>query len=150
MNFFLDEPLNYRALVLVPAPALRQATVARIASGAALSVHQPLYSALAYPYVPTYQNSNQFVLENLALARAGMLGGGRETAIAQLRQTRFQPYIVRLTGFERLGGSFKANLHFDDHPRAEADDNRYAVVTVDTIERWLVANDALAARVEVK
>jgi hypothetical protein len=150
MQFFLDEPLRYDSLVLVPGPALRQAMAARLASGAAVSLHQPLYSALAYPSATAYQNSNQFVLENLALARAGALGGGREAAIDELRRSNFQPHTVRFTGFERLAGGLKANVRFDDHPRAAVQDNRYAVVTVSTVERWLAATGNLAARIELR
>jgi len=150
MNFFLDEPLRYDALVLVPSPDLRAGLAARLAAGAASSLHHPRYSALAYPFATTYQNSNQFVLENLALAQMGRMDGGRETAIGYLRQTRFQPHIVRFTGFERLGGSFKANVRFDDHPRADEQNNRYSVVTVHAVERWLATTGALAARVEVR
>ncbi|HKU94985.1 MAG TPA: DUF2145 domain-containing protein [Vineibacter sp.] len=150
MNFFLDEPLRYDSLVLVPSPALRASLAARLAAGTAASLHHPRYSMLAYPFATTYQNSNQFVLENLALAQLGLTGGGRDTAIRHLRQTRFQPHVVRFTGFERLGGSFKANVRFDDHPRADEQNNRYSVVTVQAVERWMAATGALAARVEVR
>lgn len=150
MQFFLDDPVRYDALVLVPAPALRQVMVARLRSGSAAGLHQPLYSALAYPFATSYQNSNQFVLENLALARAGALAGGRETAIEELRRSDFQPHTVRFTGFERLAGGFKANVRFDDHPRTAAQDNRYAVVTVATVERWMASTGTLATRLELR
>lgn len=150
MQFFLDDPVRYDALVLVPAPALRKTMVARLASGSATSLHQPLYSALAYPFATAYQNSNQFVLENLALARAGAVGGGRESAVEELRRSDFQPHTVRFTGFERLAGGFKANVRFDDHPRAASQENRYAVVTVAAMERWLVSTGTLAARIELR
>lgn len=150
MQFFLDDPVRYDALVLVPAPAMRDAMVARLASGAATTLHQPRYSALAYPYSTTYQNSNQFVLENLVLARAGMLSAGRDKAIDELQRSGFRPHVVRLTGFERLAGGFKANMRFDDHPRSAIEDNRYAVVTVDAIERWLAATGGLHARHELR
>ena len=116
MQFFLEQPVRYDALVLVPVPQLRTALVARLASGTVGALHQPLYSTIAYPFATSYQNSNQFVLENLALAQIGVAGGGRETAIEHLRRTKYQPHVVRLTGFERFGGNFRANVHFDDHP----------------------------------
>ncbi|TWT02675.1 DUF2145 domain-containing protein [Reyranella sp. CPCC 100927] len=149
MNFFLDEPLHYNALVLVPSPAVRAGLAVRLATGAACDLHQPRYSMLAYPFATSYQNSNQFVLENLALAQIGAMDGDRETAIDHLQQTRFQPHVVRFSGLERIGGSFKANVRFDDHPRADGHNNRYSVVTVHAVERWLAANGALDARVEV-
>lgn len=150
MQFFLEQPVRYDALVLVPRPALRTALVARLASGAAMTVHQPLYSAVAYPFATAYQNSNQFVLENLALAHSGLTGGGRDAAVRHLRHTDFQPHVVRFTGFERLGGAFKANVRFDDHPDAAERENRYAVVTVQAVEGWLNATGTLAARVEAR
>lgn len=150
MNFFLDDPLCYDALILVPGESLCRSLVVRLASGAAATLHQPLYSAIANPFVTTYQNSNQFVLENLALAHAGRPDGDRLDAIAHLRLTGFQAHCVRFTGIERLGGRFKANVRFDDHPRGAARGDGYAVVTVDAIGRWLARNGMLAARVEVR
>lgn len=150
VNFFLDDPLVYDALILVPGPATRAALVARLRSGAALSLHQPLYSAMSYPFATTYQNSNQFVLENLALAQLGATTGGREAAIARLRGTGYAPHVVRLTGFERIGAGMKANVRFDDHPREADQANRYAVVTVASLEAWLAATGDLARRAEVR
>jgi hypothetical protein len=149
MQFFLEQPVRYDALVLVPRPALRTALLARLSCGAALSLHQPLYSAVAYPFATAYQNSNQFVLENLALAHSGAMTGSRDTAIRHLRETGFQPHVVRFSGLERLSGSFKANVRFDDHPPSAARENRYAVVTVQAVERWLSATGLLASRVEL-
>lgn len=150
VNFFLDDPLVYDALVLVPGPATRTALAARLRSGVALTLHQPLYSAMSYPFATSYQNSNQFVLENLALAQIGDIGGGREAAIARLRATGYAPHVVRLTGFERIGAGMKANVRFDDHPRDADQANRYSVVTVASVEAWLAATGDLARRAEVR
>jgi len=150
MNFFLDEPLHYEALVLVPSEDLRRGLIARLSAGTAATLHQPLYSAIAYPFATSYQNSNQFVLENLALAHTGSVGGDRETAIQHLQRTHFHPHTLRFSNFERLGGSLRANVRFDDHPRVAAEHNRYAVVTVEAIERWLTATGTLTARIEVR
>lgn len=150
VNFFLDDPLVYDALILVPGPVTRAALAARLRSGAALSLHQPLYSAMSYPFATSYQNSNQFVLENLALAQAGAAAGGREAAIARLRATGYAPHVVRLTGFERIGAGMRANVRFDDHPRDADQANRYSVVTVASLEAWLSATGDLARRLEVR
>lgn len=148
MNFFLDDPLHYAALVLVPGVDLRASLVARLRAGTAADLHQPRYNAVAYPFGTAYQNSNQFVLENLALARAGLMDGDRADAIAELRRSGFHPHRVRFSAVERLGSALRANVHFDDHP--EADINRYAVVTVESVERWLAVNGELHQRVEVE
>jgi hypothetical protein len=150
MTFFLDDPLCYDALVLVPDENLRRGLVERLTTGTAASLHQPRYSAIAYPFATNYQNSNQFVLENLALAHVGRRDGDREAAIEHLQRTHFHPHTVRFSNVERLGGSFKANVRFDDHPRASAETNRYAVVTVEAIERWLSAAGALTSRIEIR
>ncbi|HEX2890986.1 MAG TPA: DUF2145 domain-containing protein [Vineibacter terrae] len=150
MNFFLDGPWTYDALVLVPGPELRAGLLARLEAGSVEALHQPRYSVVAYPFATTYQNSNQFVLENLALARVGRLDASRAAAIAELRQSGFEPHTVRFTRLERLGGRFRANVRFDDHPRTAANDNRYAVVTVQAIERWLASTGNLSASIEVR
>ena len=149
VNFFLDDPLNYDTLLLVPSEPVRRALAARLRGGASGALHEPSYSALAYPFRATYQNSNQFVLENLALARAGALEGGRDAAIGTLRESGFQPDTVKLSATERLGGGFRANLRFDDHPRAEEAARAYSVVTVAAVERWMAATGTLAARREL-
>ncbi len=150
VNFFLDDPLRHDALMLVPDEATRRMLAARLRRGTSSALHRPVYSALAYPFRDAYQNSNQFVLENLALARLGMLNGGRDAAIAALRDSRFGPHVVRLSATERLGGSFRANVRFDDHPAAEDSARAYSVVTVEAIERWMTATGILAARRELR
>ncbi len=150
MTFFLDDPLCYDALVLVPDESLRRGLVDRLAAGTAIILHQPHYSAIAYPFATTYQNSNQFVLENLALAHVGRRDGDREAAIEHLQRTQFHPHTLRFSSVDRLGSSLKANVRFDDHPRASAETNRYAVVTVEAIERWLTTAGALTARIEIR
>jgi hypothetical protein len=150
MNFFLDDPLSYEALVLVPHPTLAARVVERLRSGASEALHVPAYSSIAYPFAARYQNSNQYVLENLALARAPQAGRARPNtraeAIAELRQSGYAPSTIRVGALERIGAGTRPNIRFDDHPREADAGGRYDVVSVESIEVWLARNGLLAAR----
>jgi hypothetical protein len=151
MNFFLDDPLSYEAMVLVPHPALAARIVERLRSGASEALHVPAYSTIAYPFATRYQNSNQYVLENLALAHAPLAGRAarantRAEAIAELRQSGYVPSTIRVGALERIGAGTRANIRFDDHPREADASSRYELVTVESIEAWFARNGLLSAR----
>ena len=93
------------------------------------------YFAFYFVLKAAYQNSNQFVLENLALAHRAAGDGDRAAAIAHLQRTRFRPHTVRFTGIERLAGRFRANLRFDDHPRIARRNLDIALENRDLLER---------------
>jgi len=139
-NFFLDDMFSFDALVLVPPPALRQRLADRLRNNAQLrQLHGAKYNMVAYPFSTKYQNSNQWVLENLAAAESrDMQIATREQAQAWLKMTGYQPTEMHIGPLKRLGGRmFKANVAFDDHPNELRFSDRINVVTVDSIVDFL-------------
>ena len=58
----------------------------------------------------------------------------RQQAQAWLKQSGYQPTLLRLGTFERLGGRmFKANIAFDDHPNELRFSDQIYTVTVESI-----------------
>lgn len=135
-NFFLDDMFSYDSVVLVPPPAVAARLQTRLQDGPLLrTLFSSRYSMVAYPFASRYQNSNTWVLENLA---ASMVDGRqlytREQAQAWLQQQGYQPTELDLGPLTRLGGRmFKANIAFDDHPDALRYSNRIRTVSVDSI-----------------
>ena len=137
-NFFLDDLVDYQALVLIP-PADVQASLARrLAREAAAALHEARYNMAAYPFSTRYQNSNQWVLETVAAALGGEAAGSRAGAQAWLRGAGYQPTTLTLSALERLGGRmFRANVAFDDHPPERRFAGRVDVVSVESVARFL-------------
>ncbi|HSW13205.1 MAG TPA: DUF2145 domain-containing protein [Solimonas sp.] len=138
LNFFLDDPHEYRALALLPKPALQERIVRAAEADAGSSVDQPRYSLLAYPYTLDYQNSNGWALEFLAVASADVPLLGRAAAQDYLRRSGYRADRIEISAAERVGATlFKANVAFLDHPLGERLGGRYSVVTVESIARYL-------------
>ena len=137
-NFFLDDPFEYRALLVVPKPEVQAKLLTQIARDHGLSVHQAKYSVLAYPFALEYQNSNGWLLEFLAAADSDGLALGRKAVQRKLRDDGYRPDRIDVGPFERIGaGLFKANVAFFDHPVAERLSGRYSAVTVESVVRYL-------------
>lgn len=137
-NFFLDDPWEYRALILVPAIGLQADLLTQVKRDGGLSVHQPRYSLLAYPFAPEYQNSNGWLLEFVELAQSGGVMLGRNAIQESLRHNGYRPDRIDVGPLERVGASlFRANVAFFDHPLGERLSGRYSVVTVESIVRYL-------------
>jgi len=138
LNFFLDDPYEYRALVLVPTAPLQTRLLQAVRADGGLSVHGRRYSLLAYPFALDYQNSNGWLLEFLAVAGADTPVIGRAAAQAWLQRSGYRPDRISIPATERLGATlFKANVAFLDHPLGERLSGRYSVVTVESIARYL-------------
>jgi len=55
-----------------------------------------------------------------------------------LKQTKFNPDYVTISGGKRLGASlFKKNIHFDDHSEQAQQSEQYPLVTVKSVMRYL-------------
>jgi len=142
INFFLDDPFEYTALVLIPGEALQRRLVALVADGTARALFEPRYDMLAHPDSLAAQNSNQWLLEVIAAAEAPP-GAVRGRADAQrwLREHGFAGDTVRLSTLERLGARmFRANVAFDAQPVAQRMAGRITVVTVRSLERHLASS----------
>ena len=101
---------------------------------------------VAYPWSQTYQQSNQWAIETLALAEEPA-ADTRERAQAWLAFKGYTPTTLRLSAFTRLGARMTAaNVAFDDHPNEKRFSDRIETVTVDSVFAWL-RRSGLAGRV---
>lgn len=143
-QFYEVELFDFEALVLTPSFAL-QAEVRRIFMNPATTraLHQPAYNMIAHPFNTRFQNSNQWILEMLALAldRSGSIKD-RATAQAWLRQAGYEPGSIWISNLRRAGARvFSAHVSFLDHTQEEFNKQTYQVITVDSIQRFLAAQD---------
>ena len=137
-EFFLDRPHRYDAAYVVLKPELQQALLPLLRdNGHVAALHEPRYSMVAYAWGRSYQQSNQWVLETLALAAAPGTRS-REQAQAWLKARGYQPSDMRLSTAERLGARVTmANVAFDDHPSAKRFAGHIETITVDSMFAWL-------------
>ena len=92
---------------------------------------------VAYPWAQTYQQSNQWAIETLAMTQDAA-ATSRERAQAWLRLHEYQPTTLHLSAFTRLGARMTAaNVAFDDHPNEKRFTDRIETVTVDSAFAWL-------------
>ena len=137
-EFFLDDPFEYRAGMVVLSAAAQAALLPLLQDNVrSAALHQPAYNMLAYPWAQTYQQSNQWAIETLALALEPQ-ASSRERAQAWLQFKGYQPTTLRLGALTRLGArATSANIAFDDHPNDKRFSDRIETVTVDSVFDWL-------------
>jgi len=137
-EFFLDDPHEYRAGIAVLAPEVQARLWPLLRDKDRVAqLQQPRYSMLAYPWAQTYQQSNQWAIETLAMAQAPGVNS-RDGAQAWLRWNGYTPTVLKLDTMTRLGSRLTAaNIAFDDHPNAQRYGGRIATVTVDSVFDWL-------------
>jgi hypothetical protein len=148
-NFFLDDLVAYEALLVIPSPAIQEKLQAIVSnSDTIMSMHQPLYNMVAYPFSDKYQNSNQWALELFTMALAQQAGinppiSTRTQAQQWLKLTSYEPSTLKLSAFTRLGARmFKANVAFDDHPDARRFADLIDTVTVESMASYIKRVDA--------
>jgi hypothetical protein len=147
-EFFMDDLHDPVAAFAVPSAAVQAALAPLLADGwRAQRLHEPAYNMVAYPWRQQYQQSNQWAIETLALA----LEPGadtRERAQAWLRFKGYEPTVLRIPAFTRLGARVgTAHIAFDDHPSALRYADHIETVTVDSVFAWL-ERARLAGRVQ--
>ncbi len=137
-EFFLDDPFEYRAAYAVLALEAQERLRPLLRDNQRLAqLHTPAYNMLAYPWAQTYQQSNQWAIETLALALEPM-ATSREAAQAWLKFKGYEPTTLRLGALTRLGARLTtANVAFDDHPNDKRFSDRIETVTVDSVFVWL-------------
>jgi hypothetical protein len=137
-EFFLDNPWRYEAAWVAPTPEVQARLLALLQDPArAISLHHKPYSLVSYAWGRTYQQSNQWVLETLALAMEPG-ANSRERAQAWLQFKAYEPTPLNIRALTRLGGRMTAaNVAFDDHPNEKRFSDRIETVTVDSVFSWL-------------
>ena len=144
INFFVDQPFEYRVRLIIPKPDLQQAIAKQLINGQAQRLHSSRYSMLAYPFSQRYQNSNQWLLEVIAAGLSDQQKVTRTQAQQLLYRRHYQPDQIALGFMEQVGADlFSAHIAFDDHPKNAQRYGRYSVVTVRSIERFLNAQNSV-------
>lgn len=138
-NFFLDDVHAFEVLILLPPTEIQQKLSALMQGAQARQMHHKKYSMLSYAFATDYQNSNQWGLELLAHALSDTPLTDRTSAQQWLKQQSYQPGVIKVDPLKRLGASvFKANVSFDDHPLKHRLKGQYQVVTVESVEQFLL------------
>ena len=137
-EFFLDDLHEYKAGLVVPAPAVQAKLLQTLRdNGRVTQLNTPAYSMVAYPWSQRYQQSNQWALETLAMAQEPA-ATTRERAQAWLKLQGYEPTTLRLGALTRLAArATAANIAFDDHPNEKRFTDRIETVTVDSVFAWL-------------
>ena len=137
-EFFLDGLHEFAAAFAVPRAEVQSHLLPLLADNARVAqLHTPAYSMVAYAWAQTYQQSNQWAIETLALAEEPS-AATRERAQAWLRLNDYRPTTLHIDALTRLGARIgTANVAFDDHPAAKRFTDRIETVTVDSVFDWL-------------
>jgi len=137
-EFFLDDPHRYDAIIAPLDRALEAKLLALLQDDRLLAVlHESAYNMLAYPWAVRYQQSNQWLIETLAVAAEPGVTSRRQ-AQAWLQLKAYEPTVLKLGALTRLGARIsRANVAFDDHPTDERFSDRIATVTADSVLDWL-------------
>jgi hypothetical protein len=139
-KFYEVDLFEYEALTVVPSQS-RQALLrdAFVSPTRAKVLHTPQYNMIAHPFDTRFQNSNQWILEMIALGLdEGHAVSTRAQAQAWLKAQAYEPGTIRIPNLRRTGARlFSPHISFADHTQEEYENQRYLVVTVDSIVRLL-------------
>ncbi len=137
-DFFLDDLWRLEAAWVVPQREVQLKLHALLLDERkAKALHHAPYNLVSYPWSRKYQQSNQWAIETLAAAMEPSVYS-RERAQEWLRFQGYEPTVLRLGAFTRLGARVSAaNVAFDDHPGEKRYSDRIETVTVDSVFAWL-------------
>jgi hypothetical protein len=127
--------------------------VAILANGDSRRVHEPRYSLISYPRSTLYQNSNEWLLEVIAMAQGRL----RDQIIldrmdAQQLHTAlgFRGTKVKVGFVDQLfGGLFKANVGFRDHPSSSSSHGGFEFISVRSVHDYLTRQNQVASAQEL-
>lgn len=138
-EFLADDLVSQEVAVVTPEPWLQDRLVQVLQTKQEqFRMHEPAYSAVAYPYAVRYQNSNGWLLETYARASSDVLLPTRADAQRWLKANGYVPDVVELGMLTRLGARmFKANVAFDDQPPELRWDGKITASTGDSALRFV-------------
>ncbi len=142
-EFFLDDLYEYEAAIVVPRPDVQARLLPALQDNVRVAqLNTPAYSMVAYPWAQTYQQSNQWAIETLAMTQEPAAQTRplytRARAQTWLQLQGYEPTTLHIGPLQRLGGRLTAaNIAFDDHPNAKRFSDRIETVTVDSVFAWL-------------
>ncbi len=137
-EFFLDDPWRYEAAWVAPNADIQRRLLLLLQDDmAVVQLHIKSYNMLSYPWSTRYQQSNQWLIETLAMAADPSITS-RAQAQAWLQLKAYEPTTLKLGAFTRLGARVtSANVAFDDHPNEKRFSDRIETVTVDSVFAWM-------------
>jgi hypothetical protein len=148
----MNEPtLGYVSVVLLPPEDAAELERRALDNRQALSLLAPRYSANAFPFSAQYQNCNQWVLELLASARAGLDDGvdQRQRAQSWLKAQGYEPTVFDVGWRPLMWAPLVVPwLHDDDHPAEDLALKRYRVSMPASIEAFVQGTVPGAERLE--
>jgi hypothetical protein len=137
-EFFGDGLYAHEAGVVVVKPGLAAHLTEQLKDDALLAtLHEPRYNMLAYPWSGPYQQSNQWVIETLAmLVDSDVIS--RASARTWLRAHDYWPTTLQISPLTRLGARMTTvHISFDDHPFDRRMAGQIDTVTVDSVFAWM-------------
>jgi len=149
VEFFRDDPFEYRAAVLLPSQELQRRIRWALESGAAEALHSPRYSRIAFPFSTRYQSSNQWVVEVVAAAETG--SSRRASVQRHLAAQGLRPSVLRTVGLvgQSVGALRSRNTRFDDHPLRNRIRGRLAFVLESSLSAYVMRVDPVCTRLEL-
>ena len=137
-DFFLDDLWRHEAVWSVPAPQLQAPLYALLNDrGRSLRLHERDYNMVAYAWSDRYQQSNQWVIETIALLSDPTIGSRAQAQMWLLRHG-YQPGTVQIPAVQRLAARLgTAHIAFDDHPAHLRYSGQIQTVTADSVFDWL-------------
>lgn len=148
-KFYETDLSDYEALLVLPSYANQARMRSVFMNPVTASVlHQKAYNLIAHPFRLEFQNSNQWVLEMMAMALDDTKQT-RDRAGAQrwLKVMNFEPAGIRIPNTRRTAARlFSPHVRFSDHTQEEYEKQMYLVVTVDAITRFMSQVDPKASQ----
>ena len=150
-EFFFDHPYRYEVRIALLEPALQAQLLAGLLGGSRLSrVHVPAYSMVAYAWSGRYQQSNQWVIETLAMLSDPAVNSRAQAQLWLLRHG-YRPGTVQISAAQRLAARLgSAHIAFDDHPAHLRYAGRIETVTADSVFDWLHRSYPLTRSLELR
>lgn len=137
-EFFLDDPWRYQTAWVRLKPDTQTRLLGLLADRVrAVALNEPRYSLVAYPWSTRYQQSNQWLIETLAMSLDGGIAS-RQDAQRWLQASGYEPSVLHIGPLERLGARISAaNVAFDDHPNSKRFADHIETVSGDSVFAWL-------------
>lgn len=141
--FFADAPFKYDALLVIPKADIQRELERLLHNRISEKLHEQKYSAIANPESDAYQNSNQWVLEMIAVAKSVYLPEDqRKNALFLASEQGYQPSWVKAGLFKRIGASLtRKNVRFDDHSEDNQISGKFPFVSVKSLVDYLLRNN---------
>ena len=155
-TFFIDNPYDYGAVIMVPNMEIQNRLYDLLTSNKPImwSVHDSQYNLASLPFQVKYQNSNQWVLELLAMAQSPRssvdkwyanrsIDYMRTQIQTVLAQNNYTPTQVHLSGYYTLAKTFFAPEYINLEDQNYLQYDLVELITVYSIQKYMQRNRLL-------